>query len=206
MPPVLLQVYKLKAYLWILYAVLALLALILLLDLLHFVCKRIRFFLRLRKTGAEVRGLHPFWLLFSRPRKADFLVRGKSGITYAVRFVENWRRGTEYAVPTADRWYYAHQILLPSPHGAAAPVHLGFKKKWFGMDFRWDLERQNIEAIPLWLCYPRPYRVVDRLYDPATEKQKTVRYELVTGSKVDGIRLVDGSTILGMLTRDTPEF
>ena len=64
MPIVLLEAYKFKAYLWLLYAVLALLALILLLDFLHFVYKRIRFFLRLKKTGAEILGLHPIWLFF----------------------------------------------------------------------------------------------------------------------------------------------
>ena len=201
-----LEAYKLTAYLWLLFAVLALAALVVLMDILHFICKRIRFWFRLKKTGTEVRGLHPLWLFFSRPRKADFLVRGKSGITHAVRFVENYRRGTEYAVPSADRWYYAHHILLPNPRGSSLPIHLGFRKKWFGMDFRPSLEEAGIDAIPLWLVYPRAYRVVDRLYDPAAERHKTVQYELVTDSKVDGIRLVDGSTILGMLTRDTPEF
>ncbi len=196
----------LKGYLWILYFILGVCAFLLLLELLHFVYKRIRLYVRLKKTGAEILGLHPLWLFFSRSRKADFLLRGKSGITYAVRFVENWRRGTEYAVPSADQWYYAQNIILPSARGLSMPIHLGFKKKWFGMDFRWWLQQENIEAIPLWLVYPRAFRVVDRLYNPATEGYKAPEYELVTDAKVNGIRLVDGSTIVGMLTRETPEF
>jgi len=197
-----------KGYLWILYFILGVYVFLLLLELLHFVYKRIRLYIRLKKTGAEILGLHPLWLFFSRSRKADFLLRGKSGITYAVRFVENWRRGTEYAVPTADQWYYARYILLPSVNGNAArhPIHLGFKRKINGMDFRWWMKQENIEAIPLWLCYPRPFRVVDRLYDPATEQNKVPEYELVTDSRVVGIRLVDGSTVIGMLMRETPEF
>ena len=195
----------LKGYLWILYFILGVYVLLLLLEWIHFVYKRIHLYIRLKKTGAEIRGLHPLWLLCSRSHKADFLMRAKNGVTYAVRFVECWKRGTEYAIPSADRWYYAHHILLPG-RGAPQPIHLGFRRKINGMDFRWWLEREKIDAVPLWLCYPRPYRVVDRVYDPAKEERKAHQYELLTGADVDGIRLVDGSVIVGLLTRDTPDF
>ena len=213
-----------QGYLWILYFILGVYVLLLLREWIHFLYMRFRLYIRLKSTGAELHALHPLWLFFSRPRKADFLIRSKSGITYAVRFVENWKRGTEYAIPSVDRWYYARNILLPYMRGTPMPIHLGFKKKWFGMDFRGWLAKEKIDAQPLWLCYPRPFRVVDRVYDSHERTSKIAGYELVTSATINGplpisdipyakntaiaeqgICLVDGASIIGILTREDPD-
>ena len=138
----------LKAYLWLLYFILAVWAILILLDYIRFIWKRILFWVRMKRMRLPFRGLHPLWLFFSLPHRADFLITAKSGKQYAVRFVEVCRRCTTFALPDANYWYTARTILLPGVHGFAQ-LQLSFKQKWFGIDFRRHADKSDPEADPV---------------------------------------------------------
>ena len=62
----------LKAYLWLLYFILAVWAVLILLDYIRFIWKRILFWVRLKRLQLPFRGLHPLWLFFSLPQGTGF--------------------------------------------------------------------------------------------------------------------------------------
>lgn len=187
----------LSGLIWLPAALLCLIAAVFLILLLRFVCKRIRLILQIRNLGLTVRGLHPLWMFFSLPRRADFVVRGRSKNTYAVRFAESWLPNTEYAITSADQWYKA--VILHLPFEDSIIFHLGFSQKRFCMDFRADAAEKAPGAVPLWLLCPRIHGIVSRTYDADKERDGALRYKLVPGESVDGIRIADGVSFLHLL-------
>ena len=79
----------LRGILWLPVLLISLLAAGFLALFLRYAGKRIQLFLRMKKLGLPVRGLHPLWLFLSLPGRADFVIRGRSKETYAVRFAES---------------------------------------------------------------------------------------------------------------------
>jgi len=188
----------LRGILWLPVLLISLLAAGFLALFLRYAGKRIQLFLRMKKLGLSVRGLHPLWLFLSLPGRADFVIRGRSKETYAVRFAESWFPGTEYAVCSADRWYKA--VILHLPPEDPIRFHLGFSPKRLSMDFRADAAEKAPGALPVWLICPRVRSIVSRTYDTDREKDGAVRYKLVPGESVDGIQIADGATFLHLLT------
>ncbi len=188
----------LRGILWLPVLLISLLAAGFLALFLRYAGKRIQLFLRMKKLDLPVRGLHPLWLFLSLPGRADFVIRGRSKETYAVRFAESWFPGTEYAICSADRWYKA--VVLHLPPEDPVRFHLGFSHKRFSMDFRADAAEKAPGAVPVWLLCPRVRSIVSRTYDADREKNGAVRYQLVPGESVDGIQIADGATFLHLLT------
>ena len=188
----------LKAYLWLLYFILAVWAVLILLNYIRFVWKRILFWVRLKRMRLPFRGLHPLWLFFSLPHRADFLITAKSGKQYAVRFVEVCRRCTTFALPDANYWYTARTILLPGLHGFAQ-LQLSFKRKWFGMDFRRHADKCVPDANPVWLFYPKPLEVISSSYDVREKRPSNIR-EFNGGQYYEDILILDGNTFTHLVT------
>lgn len=187
----------LKAYLWLLYFILAVWAVLILLDYIRFIWKRILFWVRLKRMRLPFRGLHPLWLFFSLPHRADFLITAKSGKQYAVRFVEVCRRCTTFALPDANYWYTARTILLPGVHGFAQ-LQLSFKRKWFGMDFRRHADKCAPDADPVWLFYPKPLEVISSSYDVRVKRPSNIR-EFNGGQYYEDVLILDGNTFTNLV-------
>lgn len=188
----------LKAYLWLLYFILAVWAVLILLDYIRFIWKRILFWVRLKRMRLPFRGLHPLWLFFSLPHRADFLITAKSGKQYAVRFVEVCRRCTTFALPDANYWYTARTILLPGVQGFVR-LQLSFKRKWFGMDFRRHADKCAPDADPVWLFYPKPLEVISSSYDVREKRPSNIR-EFNGGQYYEDILILDGNTFTNLVT------
>ena len=188
----------LKAYLWLLYFILAVWAVLILLDYIRFIWKRILFWVRMKRMRLSFRGLHPLWLFFSLPHRVDFLITAKSGKQYAVRFVEICRRCTTFALPDANYWYTARTILLPGLNGVV-PLQLNFKRKWFGMDFRRHADKCAPDADPVWLFYPKPLEVISSSYDVRGKRPSNIR-EFNGGQYYEDVLILDGNTFTNLVT------
>lgn len=181
-----------KAYIWILIAVLVVFAAVELKDMLIFFLRRIRFLVRLKKSGCEIEGCYPLWWLIPLSGKTSFFVRAKSGELFAVKLVGNYYPGTQYALTSTERWCRARWIMM-----MRLTFCLGFRRMLHRMDFRFDAEIRHKDAAFVWLFTPPPFRLTDR---PEENLHKCREY--TTGVFYDGILVADGNTFFSMLMRE----
>jgi len=177
---------KYEGVFWILYFVLAVIAVVELKDLLIFIIRRTKFLIRLKKLGCEVEGCCLLWWLISPSGKTSFFVRAKSGVRYAVMLVGNHYPAMHYALTSTEHWFRARWAMI-----MRQAVCLGFKRMYRCMDFRFDAEMQHKDSVPVWLFNPKPFCLTDR---PEENPQKAKEY--TTGMVYDGIWVMDANTFL----------
>ena len=178
---------KYEGVFWLLYFVLAVIAVVELKDLLIFIIRRTKFLIRLKKLGCEVEGCYPLWWLTSLSGKTSFFVRAKSGVRYAVMLVGHRYPAMHYAMTSTEHWFRARWIMMGQGH----PWCQGFSRVYRCMDFRFDAEMHHKDSVPVWLFTPKPFRLTDR---PEENPQKAKEY--TTGMVYDGILVMDANTFL----------
>ncbi len=181
-----------KAYIWILTAVLAVFAAMEVKDMLIFLVRRIRFLLRIKKSGCEIEGCYPLWWLIPISGKTSFFVRAKSGELFAVKLVGHYYPGMQYALTGTEQWFCARWVVM-----MRMTFCLNFRRMYHCMDFRFDAEQRHKDAAFVWLFTPPPFRLTDR---PTDNLQKCREY--TTGMFYDGIYIADGNTFFAMLSSE----
>ena len=198
----------LNSWLWFLLIPAVVVALVLAVQVIRFLIKRVRLYVLLtrdsRRGIVNLRPCRPLWWLAGPRGSCDLLLdlkdpaTGQTTHTLAVKLIPTFMQGTEYSIGDMDRWHTKLNFLVPMPYGVLR-LDFGYRK-CLSRPVERVFRCAPAGCINVYLFHPHPYALTLGRRGIGKGRDRRAVDELSVPIWHEGVLLLDLATLRDMET------
>ena len=198
----------LNSWLWFLLIPAIVVALVLAVQVIRFLIKRVRLYVLLtrdsRRGIVNLRPCRPLWWLAGPRGSCDLLLdlkdpaTGQTTHTLAVKLIPTLMQGTEYSIGDMDRWHTKLNFLVPMPYGVLR-LDFGYRK-CLPRPVERVFRCAPAGCINVYLFHPHPYALTLGRRGIGKGRDRRAVDELSVPIWHEGVLLLDLATLRDMET------
>ena len=198
----------LNSWLWFLLIPAIVVALVLAVQVIRFLIKRVRLCILLKRDSrrgtVNLRPCRPLWWLTGPRGSCDLLLdlkdsaTGRVSHTLAVKLIPTLMQGTEYSIGDMDRWHTKLNFLMPMPYGVLR-LDFGYRK-CLPRPVERVFRHAPAGVIRAYLLHPHPYALTLGRRGIGKGRDRRAVDELSVPIWHEGVLLLDLATLRDMET------